>query len=302
MRVEFANAVIKQFNVVPQQVFFTGDLGFMALEGVRETFGEHFINTGIAEQNMVTMAASMAQEGFIPWVYSISPFTTLRPYEQIRNDVCHHNHRVKIVGNGGGYGYGIMGGTHHNLEDIAIMRVLPNMKVYLPFTGNDVEDCVTQMLTDASPNYLRLNLAAKVPFEVEGFKPWRKLKSGTKGILIGTGPVVGNIFALDESVWKDLEVWLVSILPLAPMPKELIERLKTEKVIITMEEHNGQCGLYETIAAQLLANGIGNIHYHGLFANGYPSGKYGSQKWHQAENNLEGENLKTKLNEFLAHA
>jgi transketolase len=302
MRVEFANALIKQFTEVPNQVFFTGDLGFMALEGVRDTFGSRFINAGIAEQNMVTMAAAVAQEGFIPWVYSISPFTTLRPYEQIRNDVCHHNHPVKIVGNGGGYGYGIMGGTHHNLEDIGIMRVLPNMKVYVPFTGDDVEVCVTQMLADTSPNYLRLNLAAKLPFEVETFKPWRKLKSGTKGIVIGTGPVVANLFALDESVWKDLEVWLVSILPLTTMPTELTDSLRKTKVVITIEEHNGQCGLYETIAAQILAVNIGGIHYHGLYANGYPSGKYGNQKWHQAENNLEGENLKNKLVEFLTNA
>ncbi len=299
MRVEFANALIKHFKTKSEQVFITGDLGFMALEGVRDAFGDYFVNAGIAEQNMVTIAASMAHEGFTPWVYSISPFTTLRPYEQIRNDVCHHNHPVKIVGNGGGYGYGIMGGTHHNLEDIGIMRILPNMKVYVPFTGNDVEDCVKLMLEDKSPNYLRLNLAATLNFEIESFKPWRKLKSGSKGLIIGTGPVLSNVFALEGDVLNDYEVWLVSIFPLTNMPAELIEKAKAVKTIVSIEEHNGQCGLYETLAAQLLSNGIGAVKYKGLFANGYPSGKYGSQKWHQAENNLEGENLKNKLVEFL---
>lgn len=299
MRVEFANALINHFKTKANQVFITGDLGFMALEGVRDTFGEYFVNAGIAEQNMVTVAAAMAHEGFTPWVYSISPFTTLRPYEQIRNDVCHHNHPVKIVGNGGGYGYGIMGGTHHNLEDIAIMRVLPNMKVYVPYTGTDVEDCVKLMLEDASPNYLRLNLAATLPANVEGFKPWRKLKSGTKGLIIGTGPVTANVFALEGDALNDYEVWLVSQFPVTTMPQELIAKAKTCKTIITIEEHNGQCGLYETIASQLLSNGIGAVNYKGLFANGYPSGKYGNQKWHQAENNLEGENLKNKLVEYL---
>ena len=77
MRVEFANAIIKNYSKTPNQVFLTGDLGFMALEGVRETFNTNFINAGIAEQNMVTMAAAMASEGLIPWIYSISPFTTL---------------------------------------------------------------------------------------------------------------------------------------------------------------------------------------------------------------------------------
>ena len=302
MRVEFANALIKNYTKTANQVFITGDLGFMALEGVRETFDTNFINGGIAEQNIVTMAAAMAHEGFIPWVYSISPFITLRPYEQIRNDVCHHNHPVKIVGNGGGYGYGIMGATHHNLEDIAIMRVLPNMKVYVPFLGTDVEECVAQMLLDKSPNYLRLNLGATLNSEIESFKPWRKLKSGNKAIVIGTGPVVANLFNLDNSILDELEIWLVSVFPVLEIPKELIAELSSKRVVITMEEHNGQCGLYETISAQLLSNKVNTKGYYGLFANGYPSGKYGNQKWHQAENNLEGENLKNKIIEFLIDA
>ena len=139
MRVEFAQAMINAFDKNDSLVFITGDLGYMALEKVQEKFGEKFINAGVAEQNMITVAAALASEGFLPWTYSISPFVTLRPYEQIRNDVCLHKIPVKIVGNGGGYGYGIMGATHHNIEDIGAMRILPNMKVYVPFTANDVE-------------------------------------------------------------------------------------------------------------------------------------------------------------------
>ena len=302
MRVEFANALIKNHAKTANQVFITGDLGFMALEGVRETFDSHFINGGIAEQNIITMAAAMAHEGFIPWVYSISPFITLRPYEQIRNDVCHHNHPVKIVGNGGGYGYGIMGATHHNLEDIGVMRILPNMKVLVPFLGSDVETCVEQMLLDKSPNYLRLNLGAVLELEIEPFKAWRKLKSGKKLVVIGTGPVVANLFSLEKSILDELEIWLVSIFPVLEIPEKLLVELGTKKVVVTMEEHNGQCGLHETLAAQLLSNKVNINGYYGLFANGYPSGKYGSQKWHQAENNLEGDNLKNKIVEILFNA
>src|SRR5688572_13952774 len=113
MRNEFATAIINNFDSVPNQVFITGDLGYMALEKIQALFNKYFINAGIAEQNMISVAAALAYENFIPWVYSISPFCTLRPYEQIRVDVCLHNLPVKIVGNGGGYGYGIMGVTHH---------------------------------------------------------------------------------------------------------------------------------------------------------------------------------------------
>jgi len=131
MRKEFADAIIKVARANEKLVFMTGDLGFMALEPVKEAMGERFINTGVAEQNMASMAASLAAEGFIPFIYSISPFITLRPYEQLRNDICLHNLGVKVIANGGGYGYGIMGSTHHNIEDIGCMRILPNMKVYV---------------------------------------------------------------------------------------------------------------------------------------------------------------------------
>ena len=104
MRAEFARAMIALYDQVPNLVFLTGDLGFMALEGVRARYGERFINAGVAEQNMICVAAGLAHEGLIPWVYDIAPFAVLRPYEQIRNDICLHNLPVKIVGNGGGYG------------------------------------------------------------------------------------------------------------------------------------------------------------------------------------------------------
>ena len=167
MRVEFAQAIINSFDKNDNLVFVTGDLGYMALEKVQEKFGEKFINAGVAEQNMVTVSAALAHEGFIPWIYSISPFVTLRPYEQIRNDVCLHNLPVKIVGNGGGYGYGIMGATHHNIEDIGALRILPNMRVYVPFTASDVEQAVQQMIADKNPNYLQSFVEQLAPHRLQ---------------------------------------------------------------------------------------------------------------------------------------
>ena len=85
-------------------VFLTGDLGFMALEPLKQAIGTRFINAGVAEQNMVSVAAGLALERMNPWVYSIAPFCYARPFEQVRNDICQHDLPVKFVGNGGGYG------------------------------------------------------------------------------------------------------------------------------------------------------------------------------------------------------
>jgi transketolase len=249
---------------------------------------------------MISVAAGLAYEGFIPWVYSIAPFAILRPYEQIRNDVCLHNLPVKIVGNGGGYGYGIMGATHHTLEDIAVMRVLPNMRVYVPLVSSDVDQAVRAMADDPSPNYLRLNLAAKISGPLQDFGQWRKIKEGKTCVLVSTGPVVGNVFdTVEKGVLENFEIWSVGIFPVRELPPELVKSVSTKKRVVTVEEHFGQCGLNETIARLLLEKIAGPIKYGSISAAGYPSGKYGSQRWHQEENGLAGSALTTRLKELL---
>jgi len=302
MRKEFAEAIIDLAKTSDKIIFLTGDLGYMALEGVRDCLGERFINAGVAEQNMTTMAAALAYEGFIPIIYSISPFITLRPYEQLRNDICLHNLPVKIVANGGGYGYGIMGSTHHNIEDIGSMRILPNMKVFVPFTKKDVRSSLKEMLSDASPNYLRLNLASSQE-GIPVFSQWRKIKkpgSNPKAIVIATGTVADNLFKLPNHLLNDLEIWLLSKFPVYDIPGELLENISDIKNVIILEEHQGQCGLHETLASLLLKRLKTPIQYHTLFADGYPSVKYGSQQWHLEENNLAGKNLENKIEEFIS--
>jgi transketolase len=303
MRKEFAQAISDLAKTNDKIIFLTGDLGFMALEGVRETMGERFINAGVAEQNMTTMAAALAYEGFIPFIYSISPFITLRPYEQLRNDVCLHNLPVKVIANGGGYGYGIMGSTHHNIEDIGSMRILPNMKVFVPFTGEDVQSSLLAMVNDPSPNYLRLNLASAQP-GIAGFTQWRKIRTAIKepkAIVIATGTIADNLFKLPENLLNEIEIWLVSKFPIHEIPVELITIINKTKNVITIEEHQGQCGLHETLASLLLKQLTTAIKYHTLFASGYPSGRYGSQQWHQEENNLAGKNLENKITGFISN-
>jgi transketolase len=300
MRAEFAAAMIHVADDVPESLFLTGDLGYMALEGVREKFGKRFVNVGVAEQNMVSVAAGLAHEGFQPWLYSIAPFAVLRPYEQIRNDICLHRLPVKIVGNGGGYGYGIMGATHHTLEDIGAMRGLPNMRVYVPFAASDVAEAVQAMTKDPAPNYLRLNLAPKSAPVVPPFAQWRKIRGGDGLIVIGAGPVLWNaVLAGDDGLREQVEIWHVGLLPFTDLPDELAERVRRVRKVITIEEHYAQGGLNETLAALLLRKGLGDIVYRTACAQGYPSGRYGSQGWHQEESGLAGEALESLLRNTL---
>src|SRR3990167_8527425 len=156
MRRDFVTQVLIEMERDPSIVFLTGDLGFNALEKIKERFPDRFLNVGIAEQHMVGMASGLALEGKKVIVYSIASFATMRPYEQIRDDVCYHNLDVKIVGTGGGYNYATHGTTHHTIEDFAIMRVLPHMRVLAPAYSWEAREATKTMMRAKGPFYMRL--------------------------------------------------------------------------------------------------------------------------------------------------
>lgn len=300
MRAEFAQAMLALFEQRKDLVFVTGDLGYMAFEGLAEAYGERFVNAGIAEQNAVSLAAGLARAGHLPWVYSAAAFTVFRPYEQIRDNVCLHELPVKLVGNGGGYEYGIMGATHHALEDVGAMRALPNMKLYLPLVASDVARVVETMAEDPLPNYLRLNTGAKLPGEIPAFAPWRQLKRGRSCVVIGIGPILQSLYEAGAAELLDeLEIWNVGTFPLEPIPAELAASIAEKRQVITIEEHYRSCGLGEALSYQFLTSGVVPKALHCLHAAGYPSGRYGSQRWHQEESGLAGASLVSRLEKLL---
>ena len=295
MRAEFAKAILETARRDSRIVFLSGDLGFMALEEVRDTLKERFINTGVAEQNMVSVAAGLAAKGFVPIVYSIAPFATLRPYEQIRNDVCLHNLPVKIIGNGGGYGYGIMGSTHHALEDVGVMRTLPNMKAFVPSFSSDVGKCVEAMLSHRGPSYLRLGKSVPEFGEITTTSEWnsfRRVQCGESVVIAAMGPVIENVITgIPQLPSTSVDLWSVGQFPVLELPAEFVASVKRAKKVITLEEHYRAGGLAESLGALLLSHLSEPISYINLCAEGYPSGLYGSQRWHQEENGLAGEKL-----------
>lgn len=302
MRVEFARAIVELAKEREDLIFLSGDLGFMALEEVQACLGSRFVNTGVAEQNMVSVAAGLAASGYVPIVYSIAPFATMRPYEQIRINACLHNLPVKIVGNGGGYGYGIMGSTHHALEDVAIMRVLPHMRVYTPAFGHDVAKVVRKMLDQPGPSYLRLGKSVASYGESVATTPWagfQRVSRGNSLVVVGMGPVIENVLALlPELPPNTIDLWSVGEFPICELPDEFASAVERTRRIMTIEEHYCSGGLAENMAFHLV--NFKNLKFTPLFANGYESGSYGSQKWHQEENGLAGIKLRDTIRRSLA--
>ncbi len=299
MRNIFCDTLVKSAGR-PDFVFLTGDLGYMALEPLQKAAKTRFINAGISEQNMVSVAAGLARGGFSPWAYSIAPFIYARPLEQVRNDVCFHDLPVKLVANGGGYAYGVMGATHHAIEDYGILLSLLNMHVFVPAFGSDIPPIVEKLFHLNHPSYLRLGRDEKPKdLEIPSYAPWRKVLEGGGPVLLIVGPLVGGILSvlsqLEEK--KRPRIWVLTELPLeeGTIPAEFLNDLRHSKRLMVAEEHVAHGGAGEMISRVLLLKGEAPKRFSHFYAQGYPSGYYGSQTFHRKESGLAADNLLKEL-------
>ena len=291
MRKQLCDALVAR-SVNPDMVFLTGDLGFMALEPLQQTMQDRFINAGVAEQNMVSVAAAMARDGWEAWVYSIAPFCYARPFEQIRNDVAFHNLPVKLIGNGGGYGYGVMGPTHHAIEDYGIMLTLPNMRVFIPAFDEDVNATINRAGDGQNPAYLRLGRGEiPVGFEVPSYAPWRQLTAGGGMVVIVAGPLVGTYIETFQNLPEQIRpnLWIVTELPLEqnPPPAELIEQLSSARGLCIVEEHVRHGGLASELALLLLEKKLEVGAFHHLYARAHHYAAYGSQNFLRSQSRID---------------
>jgi transketolase len=277
-------------------VFLTGDLGFQALEPLREKMGARFLNAGVAEQNMVSVAAGLAKDGLRPWVYSIAPFLYARAFEQIRNDVCLHGMPVILVGNGGGYGYGVMGVTHHAIEDYGVLLSLTGMRVFLPAFDGDVKEVIRYLMEAGHPAYLRLGLSEQPKwFSPSPFAPWRHLLGGDGPTIAIAGPLAGGILDAVRQADISADVWLVSELPITDLPAEFLSSLRRSNYLMAIEEHVSAGGFGQMLAHQLLLAGAAPDQFVHRAALGYVSGRYGSQRFHRAECGLDPASIVAEL-------
>lgn len=263
-------------------VFLTGDLGFMALEPLQEKLGSRFINAGVAEQNMVSVAAGLARQDFEVWVYSIAPFCYARPFEQIRNDVAFHNLPVKLIGNGGGYGYGVMGPTHHAIEDYGVLLTLPGMSVYVPVFDEDMEAVIARAGASSRPAYIRMGRGEPPKnYTVPAYAPWRKLTCGGGPVVIAVGPLAGTYIEAFEQLPAEYRpnFWVVTELPIEqnPLPAELLFQIGEAHSLCVAEEHVRHGGFGSDLLLHLAEKNIAVRRFLHLYARAHHFERYGSQ-------------------------
>ncbi|MES2626565.1 MAG: transketolase [Pseudomonadota bacterium] len=295
MRKQLCDALVARSSN-PEMVFLTGDLGFMALEPLQAAMGNRFINAGVAEQNMVSVAAALANQNLEVWAYSIAPFIYARPFEQIRNDIAFHNLPVKLIGNGGGYGYGVMGPTHHAIDDYGSLLTLPNMTVYVPVFDEDMDAVIERAGRSTSPAYIRMGRGEPPKgFKVPSYAPWRQLTNGNGPVVIAVGPLAGTYIAAFEAmpIERRPNLWAVSELPIDmfPPPENLLELIKTSSVLCVAEEHVRHGGVGSDLLLYLAALGISPRAFKHLYARAHHFERYGSQGFLRRQSRLDVDSM-----------
>lgn len=256
MRLTFINKLEEAMGKDLSIFVLTADLGFNVFENIKTKYPDRFINAGVAEANMVSVAAGLASEGFNVFIYSMSTFITLRVYEQIRNDLCYDDFGVKIISVGGGFNYAAQGISHHTLEDMAIMRSLPNMTVINPGCREEASALAEVIINYKHPLYLRLgrhydlneypvidNLSFDQPILV---KP-----EGDYLMLVN-----GNMLNVALEVWKKMtdlnyHLKIVSVPVVKPLNNQkILNLIKSAKIVFTLEEH-GLTGGFGSAVSEL---------------------------------------------------
>lgn len=247
MRDAFVQTLLTEAKKNPEILLITGDLGFGVLDEFERELPNQFINSGVNEQTMMGMAAGLASTGKRVFVYSIGNFPTLRCLEQIRNDVCLMDNPVVVVSVGAGYAYGPQGYTHHALEDIAVMRALPNLDVIIP--ADPIETILlTRLLTESNkPSYLRLGKSQEPTLNNHDLKiangQINEIRFGKTGTILFAGSVgVVALNAAEILSQRGIEVSVASTPFVSNLDRDYLKLAALKGPIVTLEEHSRRGG------------------------------------------------------------
>lgn len=250
MRKTALDCVYKLSKIDERVVFVGSDLGPGVLDKMKTEFPDRFFMEGVSEQYIIGMAAGLAMEGFIPYVNTIATFLTRRCYEQVAVDLCMHDLPVRLIANGGGGVYAPLGPTHLAIEDIAIMRALPNMAVVVPCDADEMNRLMMSTLEWPHPIYIRLAKGGDrvVSAEQNGFELGKsiKMRDGVDGLFITTGVMTQLALEAAEILkTKGVDVGVLHVHTIKPFDTSgVVSAIESVKAVVTVEEHivNGGLG------------------------------------------------------------
>jgi transketolase len=251
MRDSFSRNLVQAALADPRVLLLTGDHGYALFDEFRRCCPGQYINAGIAEQNMVGVAAGLAKAGFRPVVYGLSAFVPIRVLEQIKIDVCYEQLPVVFIGDGAGVVYGQLGSSHQSTEDIAALRALPHMAILSPADAHEITTCLKLAFEGLGPVYVRMGKAdLGAIHEAPPLFDWGQLcpvSHGTGPLAwIATGSMVATARAAAAD-WPGSAVWSAPCIK--PLDAEQVAAIcRHHEVVIVLEEHSVHGGLGSAVA------------------------------------------------------
>ena len=261
LRTAFIDTLRELARIDDRIFLLTADMGYSVFETFRDEFPDRFLNTGIAEQNTIGIAAGLAARGKIVYVYSIIPFVTMRCFEQVRLDLAYNFMNVKLVGVGAGLTYGPLGSSHHALEDIAIMRSLPDMTVLCPGDPIETRELIKRSYEYEGPVYIRLGKNGEPKIHpdktrIEIGKSITVLEGNDLALITTSNMLETGKKWVEEWKQDGVNVSLISMPSLKPFDSSTVKNLIDKEIpIITLEEHSVIGGLGSIISQVIATTG-----------------------------------------------
>lgn len=296
------NAFAQQITTLAEQderiVLLSGDIGNRLFDDYKARASGRFLNCGVAEANMIGMAAGMASCGLRPVTYTITPFTTTRCLEQIRVDLCYQHLPVVVVGVGAGLSYASLGATHHSCEDISLLRSLPNMTVVCPGDAWEVRAALRAAIDHDGPVYFRLGKKgeALVHDRLPEFELGKGIviREGHDACLVSTGNMLPAVIETAEKLQADgVSTRVISMHTVKPLDERLVaDAFARFRVVATIEEHSLIGGLSGAVSewladragqrARLLRFGTSDCFLHESGEQEYARERFGLTAHHMA--------------------
>ncbi len=262
MRKAFVKALCELASKDSRVFLLTGDLGFNILEPFIQAYPERFLNVGVAESNLITVAAGLAALGFVPFVYSIATFASMRPFEQIRNIVSWQNLNVKIIGVGGGLAYAKAGPSHHSSEDIALMRTLPHMSIISPVDPQEAYLATKAIYEYSGPVYMRFERNPEKilwsPFHAFTIGKGYPLEESEGIALLATGTQVATAIRVHALLKKkNISSSVFAFPTIYPLDVRLLRKIvSSHHSLVTIEEHAISGGFSTEISEFLVDHNV----------------------------------------------
>lgn len=291
MRNMFAKTLTSLGQEDERIVLLSGDIGNNLFNGFKQIAPKRFYNCGVAEANMIGVAAGMALSGLKPVVYTITPFLTARCFEQLRIDVAYHEAPVVIVGTGSGLSYAQLGPTHHSLEDIAIMRTLPGMTVIAPADPIEMRTLLKEAFHHRTPVYFRIGKKGEPDIHDNDIDirigKVNTIIKGSDVAILGTGTIMPEVLLAATLLQQEgVSVHVASVHTIKPLDADYMHMLTSRfKHVVTIEEH-GKIGGLGSVVAEWCVKHNRKLNHHIMGTEDNFVHKLGSQQYVRSQFNL----------------